>query len=610
MSINKVTTTPRFNESTIMRILRKNETSPFSRPEIHDECWKICGRDFYLSYGHPSTDRYKTGHLVSKGSLSTMKHEQLNLKDYQVPHFKRLCDKLERHPVVFDCSKPGRGKTIIGGAIGTYYRMPMLVICPAIAEENVWAKTAIKYGWNIIDVISFDRLRGQLGKDCGHIYFNRDEQGIFTVTEKLRRLMDSGILIVIDEISKLKNQHTGVKRAVHVMITELLSSCKRISQRNEMEGMKLKSSRSVLLSAMPCEKPQHFSSLCQILGLTTSQYIYKHNNDDKAYDLKGYWDVVNWCSDLNEPLTDQILEKYPSINKRTVPNVIMELYDRIIKDELSSCVSAEHIPSTCIKNKFYQLSPDDSMTLINHRRELTRNMEDGGDTHTHIMSMLSNKGSNWSQVSKTLKLLGTSKLRRTFMMATEELESDPHRKVIIGVWYVDHIIWLLEALKAYKSQTIYGSIKAADRKFIIEEFQKPNNRIRVLIINPTVVGMCVPLDDQHGGYPRTLIMFPDYRISEIVQTTGRVSRETTISPLETRIWMVYAAEFKEERRIVSTALAKSINAKRAIGTESGLTLPDSYDVEYIPYEPPNYKLPNLLLMSESIHQAESYDLWT
>lgn len=576
---------------------------PQSEP---DECWKICGLNFYLSYGHPLTDRYI---VKDEPSVEHTEPEQLCLKEYQVPHFKRLCDKLQRHPVVLDCSKPGRGKTIIGGALGTHYQMPILVICPAIAEENVWAKTAVKYGWNIIDVISFDRLRGQLGRDCAHIYFNRDKSGTFTATDTLQRLLDSGVLIVIDEVSKLKNQQTGVKRAVHVMITELLNSCYRISVHNRVNETALNSSRAILLSAMPCEKPQHFSSLCQILGLTTCQYIYKHNNGDKEYDLKGYWDVVNWCNNINERLTNLIVSKYPVINKRTVPNVIMELYDQIIKEELSSCVSAEYIPSHCIKNGFYQLSAEDSQILANHRKELIADMDEGGDIYTHIVSMLSNRGSNWSQVSKTLKLLGTAKLRRTYMLAVEELRSNPHRKVVIGVWYIDHIIWLLEALKSYGSQAIYGDIKQCDRKLIIDEFQKPNDVIRVLIINPTVVGMCVPLDDQDGGYPRTLIMFPDYRISEIVQTTGRVSRETTASALETRICMVYADEFKEETNIVETAITKSINAKRAIGTDSGLTLPDSYKIEHIPYVSPDYELPKLLLISD--HPASStYDLWS
>jgi hypothetical protein len=111
--------------------------------------------------------------------------------------------------------------------------------------------------------------------------------------------------------------------------------------------------------------------------------------------------------------------------------------------------------------------------------------------------------------------------------------------------------------------------------------------------------MCVPLDDQYGGFPRSVYIFADYRTPEKVQTAGRVLRETTISPEETKIRIVYAAQFREETKIVETSVAKSIHAKRAIAGNSGLLLPDDYEVEYIPdYVPPSYELPKLNMASE------------
>lgn len=662
----------------------------------------ICGRNFYLSYGHPVTDRrqdYSTldqyicgtpvGTYVTRkfkdisgnnlsvgpsrkitvgGSTPIVKrsYTKMKLRRHQTDHFKRMCEILQTHPVAFDYSKPGRGKTIIAGAISSYYHMPMLIVCPAIAEEKVWTAEAWKYGWNIIDIISFDRLRGQYGKDCRHIYFDRNAEGVFTATDKLRRLLDSGVLIVIDEVSKLKNPKTGMKQVVHHLIREIVRSCNRLY--SDMSGTdvpnsstinsnltderqkstagefsstqhknKAVSSRAVLLSAMPCDKPYHFSCLCQILGLTMHENMYRHNNSTKMYELMGYKDIVNWCSHMNPKNTDLVLNNYSLVNKRSIPEIIMRLYDKVIRDVLSSCMPSDFIPSNCIKNGFYAVSPEDVKILNNLQTELIKNVDnkvsndpkfpiiqsDSSSTVDHpvinktnnrvgtrIIAILTNKGTNWSQVTKTLKLLGKAKLRRLYMLIKNDLINHPHRKVIVGVWYVDHILWLMKAFKEYGAKMIYGDVNKDDRNMIIELFQQPNDICRVLIINPTVVGMCVPLDDQYGGYPRSEYILPDYRIAEIVQTTGRVLRETTKFPEETKIRMVYAFQLKEELKIVTTSVNKSINAKRAIAGNSGLLLPDDYDIEYISeYKAPNYPLPNITMISDLNDPNQVYRIW-
>jgi hypothetical protein len=545
-----------------------------------------------------------------------LENRSIQLREHQIAHFKRMVQILTNHPVAFDYSKPGRGKTIISSSISAYYKLPMLIICPAIARSKVWTVEALKYGLNVVDIISFDKLRGQHGKDCSHVYFNRDKDGKFTATDTLRKLLDSGILIVIDEISKLKNQSTGVKYAVHLLIKELILSFPRTTT----------GSRALLLSAMPCDKPYHFTSLCQLLGLTTHERMYDHNNDSKVYTLLGYKDVVGWCHHINPAKTDQVLSLHNTVNRKSIPIIIMELYDKIIRDTVSSCMPSDFIPPSCIKNGFYALSPEDVKILQNCKYKLiaqtsrisnsddeTSGVNDELDLMTGVVSILQNKGSNWSQVTQTLKLLGKAKLRRTYMLAKDDLDMDPHRKVIIGVWYVDHIMWLAEAFKAYGVQVIYGDVHERDRDTIIEVFQQPNDFCRVLIINPTVVGMCVPLDDQYGNFPRTEIIFPDYRISEIVQTTGRVLRETTKSAERTKIIMMYAHQFEEELRIITTSVNKSVHAKRAIAGKSGLILPHDYEVEHeLEYKEPKYPLPNLNMISEldRVPSDTRYSIWT
>ena len=39
----------------------------------------------------------------------------------------------------------------------------------------------------------------------------------------------------------------------------------------------------------------------------------------------------------------------------------------------------------------------------------------------------------------------------------------------------------------------------------------------------------IDLDDKHGGFPRTLLISPDYRFIPLYQATGRVARSSTRS---------------------------------------------------------------------------------
>jgi len=644
-----------------------------------DMCGQICGINFYISYGRPSTDRFKINinqeKLIIGQTKEQYKHNRICLREYQVNHFNRMCDILTKYLVAYDYSKPGRGKTIISGAISSHFRMPMLIICPAIAETEVWAKEAVKYGWNVIDIISFDRLRGQYGRDCKHIYFKRTGND-FIAKPELTNLLDNGVLVVIDEISKLKNPKTGVKRVVHNLIREIVLSNKRMLNRNSNNRY---GSRAVLLSAMPCDQPSHFPSLCQVLGLTLQHDMYYHDNSTKSYELRGYQDIVNWCHKIDTNKTLSVLNRYDQINKLTIPNIIMNLYDSVIRDEITSCMPSDIIPASCIKNGFYAVSPTDVNILRDFQHRIIREVDnritlnndteqlneynhyspninsndvekvsydltsndnltsnddltskndssvddlsvdnssvddpsvDEGIISNRVVAILTGRSRNWSQVTSTLKILGKAKMRLLYRLAKDDLMSNPNRKVIIGVWYIDHIRWMIKALKEYGALAIYGDIPKKSRKLMIDIFQQPNNTCRVLIINPTVVGMCVPLDDQYGGFPRSEYILPDYRVSEIVQTTGRVLRETTKSPEQTKIRIVYAAQFKEELKIINTSYAKSINGRQAISGCSGLTLPNEYGIEEVlNYEEPDYELPSVDMLNK-VSRYENYDVWS
>lgn len=607
--------------------------------------------NFYMSYNNNATDLKYKDKLEYHGS--NIQYKKLTLLPGQVDHFNKMCQIVAKNSTAFDGSWMGKGKTIIAAMLACYLKKPALIICPAIAESNVWAKEALIYGLNIIDIISYDKLRGIKGKECNHPYLIRDKNNKFHPTEKLKLIIRQGVIVIIDEISKAINPKTGILQAIRAITNTLNDPTLNGQPDTNRDIYKCdypvihypdgtvipystapSQSYGHLISTMPCDNSEQYISLCQMLGLTNKAETYFYNNFSKEYELNGHGfkDIVNWCLKRDETETKKIMARYNSFCKNTIPKAVEDLYDKIISQEISSAMLSSN--NLQITNMFYVLDKED-VDIMNNRNKKSNPVAtvvpqaaDVTDpvNNQSIRSMLDealnnvksigknqnkNKRGNWSQITNTLKTVGKVKLRKTYQAVKEDLDSDPNRKVVIGPWYVDHIQWLVEAFKDYGAQVIYGAIENTYRQDIIDFFQRPDGLCRVLVINPTVAGMCISLDDRYGNFPRSLYLYADYRIKYMVQMTGRVFRETTVNPEQTKIIIVYASQFKEELLIVKALMAKSSHAKRTIKNNVGLVLPDNYlNVYEEKYNPPSFPLPKLLMLSEmDIKDSNQYDIW-
>lgn len=94
----------------------------------------------------------------------------------------------------------------------------LLIICPIIAQD-VWRRTAAEYGVPVLDIISYQSLRSQTGRQPKHGFLNRHdnntEGGIhqvnFSPTRSYLDLVDQGIMVVCDEIQNIKNNSAQYK---------------------------------------------------------------------------------------------------------------------------------------------------------------------------------------------------------------------------------------------------------------------------------------------------------------------------------------------------------------------------------------------------------------
>ena len=508
---------------------------------------------------------------ISIPPLNTSTYKPIQLKYYQEDHFKRMDQILKHNLAAMDVSKTGRGKTYTTSALASYYGLPILLISPP-SIFGVWKSIQNEHGISILDTLSYDKLRGRKGSPCNHKYLTRNDSDQFQGTNKLRELFNSGILIVFDEMDKLKNQNTGAKAAAHALIRCL------------HENPKTKS-RVILLSALPGDKPVHSISLMQVLGIIQDEKAYNYDNITQKYERLGIQEAINWCFSRDKVATRQICAQYPVDNKKSIPELALKLFKDVVRQQITSCMLKDEDEEPLdIKNGYYWLSSDDENLLREGEQTLSRALrynEDGLVTNTNV---------NWGEVTKALKYLSLSKLRTMARLGFDKLKETPNSKGVIGTWYIDHIMWLKKAFKDYGAQVLYGGVTPIEREKIIAKFQEPNNDCRVLIINPTVGGIGINLDDRFGNRPRFMLLTPDYRMSSIVQSTGRIYRESTISKKDTQVRIIYSKQFHKESKILTSLLKKSEHSRDMITNDTGLALPDTYGQYKEDYPPKDFHL--------------------
>ena len=501
--------------------------------------------------------------------------EPIRLCPYQESHVNRLNLIFQNNYVALDYSNTGMGKTFTASALAACYECEILLISPPTIF-SVWKDMEDKHGVIIQDMISYSLLRGIHGKKCNHPYLTRTPDDGYLPTPYLISQIDQGRLFVFDEMSKLKNQTSQARKAAHVIIKTVMT--------------RRSSSRVLLLSALPTNEPIHVLSLMQSLGIIHADTFVEYDKSERKYRLRGIQEVIDWCYHKNPNKTREIVSQHSSRSKKSIMKMATELYHHIVFHRLSSCMIGDKPVDLDIKNGYYPIDSENLIILKQGQRILDNAIRYRSDGLVNPSRTI-----NWGMITRGIKLLGKAKLKIMSQMARVLLISNPASKGVIGVWFVSHIKWLAEALSEYGAITLYGETDMKQRKSVIDRFQDPNSDCQIIIINPTVGGMGISLDDRDGKHPRWMLLMPDYRIMDLVQCTGRINRKSTLSKEETIIRFVYTKAFKTESRILSSLHRKSEKARIVISDRSGIRLPDSYQIdnqiEILPEFP--YPLPPL-----------------
>ena len=565
--------------------------------EIHNSCNKSFEPIYDKSF-EPIYDK-------SFEPIYDKSFEPIRLEDYQTQHVKNMVATLINNVAVLDFSEAGLGKSFAASAVVKIFGSRAIVIAPGTVINDVWTKMEEKYGLNIHNKLTYSTLVGREGCSMAHNYLERTG-ATFTTTEHLRKLIKEGIIFIFDEMATTKNKGTLRFKAVHTIVNEIINI-----------GPK---SRVINISALPRDKIEQIQTLCQILGIVRSENYWTYDNN-KGYIIDGIVELMEWCKDKDPVKTLSIIGEYmkesyyiscenqcrnwmiqPSeftnLNRTTIPILVARLFREIVHDEIChqmlkptlkqnimnvGSITDRSMVVNCgrppIKNVFYKVCNNDrdliDVKLMDMGSKILKSAvskRSSSDPNKYVL--------NQGEIIKGFRITGKSMLRILYYVVREELRREPDRKFVIGAWFIDQIQWLENVFSEYGVRSIYGKTNQDERRKSIKKFQENSDKCKIIIVNPTVGGEGISLDDQYGNRPRTLLVLPDNRFMKLVQFTYRVWRAMTKSKSETKIHVVFSPHFIEQLTILNNLVNKS-SAARTVIKNSNLSLPKDYGQESI-----------------------------
>ncbi len=493
---------------------------------------------------------------------TTNKPKQIEIRPYQVKHFKRILEILQSEYGFIDVSPMGAGKTHTTCGVAATYKLNMMIFCPKSAK-SVWKNTTKNYGLNA-SIMTYQSLRGMKCCDLNHNLLTRrtlivkgKEKIEYIATETFEKHVKSGLLLVFDEYHDLRNDNTQLDSA-HALVKSLV--------RNVRMGYK---SRIALLSGTPCVKKESVTSTFKMLGIILSDKLYQYNRSSKEYLRIGIQEAIDKCNSFDPDETFAITCR--PLNQTTAKTICHDLYMRVLKRFVVTSMPKPPIDAELECRNFYILMSDEN---VNRMKNAMCKFKTATDYRNEIQEV-NFSNTNWGDVTTSRMEIDSAKIPEVCRLVAEKLETVKQSKIVIYCTYKRDIKTAIKLLSKYNPLSMDGSTNDDKREEIINYFQENNNNYRVLVTNPQVGGISINLDDKHGNRLRFTYMLPSYFFINQHQAEKRIYRIGTKS--KATIYYIYSRAFPYENSMLNSIAAKSEVLKDMIISDSDYKLPGEYD---------------------------------
>ena len=494
--------------------------------------------------------------------------KNVQLKPHQPPHVENLMTMLETETTVFDMSTMGLGKTYTSTECVVQLGIEnVFIVCP-VSMETKWREVMKQHRVPNVIITSFASLRSVSGCQPKHGFLKRisvnSTKDFFTdgtpkkvesfeLTDKFVKLIDQGMVMIVDEVHNLKN------------ISEQFRACKLLTDAINQSGT---ASRCILLSGTPVDKEEQTMKMLRLMGL------YTHPETS----LLGMANFVQKLCTKDRNRVAKIVAETPSKTAPEMVHLCHVLFRDIVCDYwVSTMPNGEETIDA--KNGYYRMEEKDSRFLEFYIDTLHKNS--GFTTLTTRPDgegMVTIDGGKLGAIVKSLEGIEQSKIPLFERLVRETLLKHPNSKVCVGLNYVQRTLFnLADRLKDLRPILITGETPKAQREAIIRKFQEPNLGSRLILANIKCLSTGVDLDDKQGDYPRFVFASPNYNIVDLHQFSRRFIRVDTVGVPSFRF--VYGSCARKEKSILN-ALARKSNVMQEIlkeQTQAGIKFPGDYD---------------------------------
>lgn len=502
--------------------------------------------------------------------------QQIDLKDWQKPWAERAKQILLSHHGFVDTSKPGSGKTILTLWIAKQFGFRILVVCPK-SVVGYWKEKADMYGVSFADqrdgVITFESLASTEGHQPKHSLLTRRDittdggvkQVVFGTTQYFRDLVSQGILLVVDEIHKIKNL-TCSHKAIGCLMECLIGT----------GGM----SRFALLGGTPNDDIKQIVNFLRLIGYIQSPRLFFPDPQTGIYRLEGLQELINVCNTMNLARTTEIHNAHLPINKKKGPDLCYQLYTQIIKGTIAGGMvnPDEDKESFSVKNGFFKISKENLkryQDAVNEMMTATNYNPETGEINPAVNGI-----NGLALLTKSMVTSEGAKAPDMARIVTKKLQEKPKCKAVIAVNHTNTIMELAKLLLFYSPVILNGDVKEKDRNALITKFNK-DAKCRVIIMNTKVGGVGINLhNDSDPDGSRFMLISPSYHMIDIVQATYRIHRTGAMGRRDVRIF--YGKELGKIETGILTAMARrSPQLKGMLAEEvaNDIKLPGEYEVE-------------------------------
>lgn len=206
-------------------------------------------------------------------------------------------------------------------------------------------------------------------------------------------------------------------------------------------------------------------------------------------------------------------------------------------------------------------------------------IEKGIEALADVSTNGSPKAGKMAAVKKALITIEDGTVDDMVRVGKEILKTHKNCKLIIALNYINNIVKAKRAFEdaGYEPLTIYSEKKAAKAE-TVALFQE-DNKYNILLMTTSSGGTSVDLHDIYGGRKRFLLISPDYNMTNVHQTTGRIFRVGNQTVGEAYIFYAKGAGLASQ--IINSLSAKSAFMNKTlqagkIDKEPG-KLPGQYD---------------------------------